>query len=75
MQQLDSIFCETLKATEKDLDDASSMETIPGWDSLSHMDLITEIESTFSIQLTGDEIADMRDLGSIRKIISQHVSI
>ena len=75
MQQLDKIFRETLRVSEKDLGDASSMETIPGWDSLSHMDLITEIESTYNIQLTGDEIADMRDLGAIRKIISEHLGV
>jgi acyl carrier protein len=40
-----------------------------GWDSLSHMQFITTLEGEFGFELTGDEIANMRSLGDVKKII------
>ena len=40
------------------------------WDSLSHMFFITKLEETYSIELTGDEIADMQTIGDIKRIIT-----
>ena len=36
---------------------------------MNHMILITQIESEFNIQLTGDEIADLQTVGCINKLI------
>ena len=33
---------------------------ISSWDSMSHMMLIARVEEAFSIEFTGDEIADFR---------------
>jgi acyl carrier protein len=44
-------------------------EEVPKWDSLTHMDLITSIEKTFSIQLTLNDIVLMTSLDSIRAIV------
>ncbi|MFW5857311.1 MAG: acyl carrier protein [Planctomycetota bacterium] len=55
-----------------DLADDATMADVPSWDSLTHMDLIARLESTYSIELTGDEIADMQSVGAIRAILARH---
>ncbi len=40
------------------------------WDSLSFMFFITKMEGVYGIELTGDEISDMRTIGDIKKIIA-----
>jgi acyl carrier protein len=34
--------------------------------------LITQVEDTFQVQFNGDEIADMRTLGDVRKAVLAH---
>lgn len=52
--------------------DELDFESIDTWDSLSHMQLITVLEDTYRIQLTGDQIADMRSVGAVRSVIRAH---
>jgi acyl carrier protein len=44
-----------------------------GWDSVGHMELIAAIETTFGISLDGDEIFEMADYGSVRRILESRV--
>ena len=43
---------------------------IKTWDSMSHMWLIARLEEVFSVEFTGDEIADFRSVGDIRRALS-----
>ena len=47
----------------------SNLKEFSNWDSMNHMILITQIESEFDIQFTGDEIADLKTVGCILNII------
>ena len=49
------------------------MEDIGNWDSLTHMDLIASLEETFSIQLSMDEIMEMKDIKVIKRIIGERI--
>ena len=42
--------------------DASKVEA---WDSLNHITLIVEIEQQFGVELTTDELADLRNVGDM----------
>lgn len=55
----------------QELPDSAGMADVQGWDSLTHMDLIAQIEETYSLELTGDEIAEMQSIGSIREILAR----
>jgi acyl carrier protein len=57
---------------ERILDDLA-MTDLPSWDSLSHMNLILEIERQYDVQLSGDEIADMQSVPRILEILSRHL--
>lgn len=45
------------------------MEDTDAWDSLAHMDVILTIEQHYSINLEGDEIADMQSIQTIANIL------
>ena len=47
----------------------SNLKDFSNWDSMNHMILITQIESEFDIQFTGDEIADLKTVSCILNII------
>lgn len=48
----------------------SNLKDFSNWDSMNHMILITQIESEFDIQFTGDEIADLKTVGCILNLIN-----
>ena len=47
----------------------SILKDFSNWDSMNHMILITQIESEFDIQFTGDQIADLKTVGCILNLV------
>lgn len=50
----------------------SSPDTVPGWDSLAHLALVTELEREFNVQLTPDEVMSMVNVRIIAEILESH---
>jgi acyl carrier protein len=55
--------------------DRMSFEDIPGWDSVGHMNLVTELESQFGISLDMDEIVGLDSVGAVRAIVAGKISV
>lgn len=70
--ELKKILSSTFKVRESELADSATINDIPGWDSMSHMDLVLNLENTFSIKLDGDEIADMQSVKAIFETLKKH---
>jgi acyl carrier protein len=68
--KLSKIIKESFNANTADLNDDTKLVSLPEWDSMAHMFFITKLEEEYEIELTGDEIAEMQTLGSIKAIIS-----
>jgi acyl carrier protein len=49
--------------------DDMGFDDIPGWDSVGHMNLITELESRFGITLDMDEIIGLSSVGAVRALV------
>ncbi|XSZ47742.1 acyl carrier protein [Francisella noatunensis] len=67
MKELEKILCQVFRLKKDEVKDELTMNDIQVWDSLTHMDIITCIEEELSIQLTIDDIMNMRDIGAIKK--------
>jgi acyl carrier protein len=48
----------------------TSAGDIPGWDSLGHLSLTTQLEQTFGITFDVDELMEMENVREIVRIIS-----
>ncbi|MGO9114290.1 MAG: acyl carrier protein [Thermoguttaceae bacterium] len=51
--------------------DPMSFEEVPGWDSIGHMNLVTELESRFGISFDMDEIVGLDSVGAVRAIVAR----
>lgn len=71
MDALIVLFAECLKVPADSLDENSSPDTVPQWDSLAAMDLVTAIEERFQIKLSTREIMSMRTLGIARGVLKR----
>jgi acyl carrier protein len=47
----------------------STPESIESWDSIQHLNLAITLEERFNVQLSPEEIEQMRDIGQIAKMI------
>jgi acyl carrier protein len=43
-----------------------------GWDSTAHMALVAEIETTFDIMLSSEEVIDLSSFDKAREIVTRH---
>jgi acyl carrier protein len=49
----------------------SSPETVPSWDSLSHMNLVLALEDAFDVMFPEGDIAEMNDVRTILEKLKQ----
>lgn len=66
-EKLDGILKEMFG--DKEYLDSFTANEIAGWDSLTHLDLVTRMEETFTIRFEVDEITEMTTIGAIRQIL------
>jgi acyl carrier protein len=52
--------------------DSLSRKDNEDWDSMTHLIIISEIEQTFEIILSDDDIADMNSVADIQSIIGKY---
>jgi acyl carrier protein len=68
--KLTKILKESFNANEVELTDDKELMTFSEWDSMAHMFFITKLEEEYAIELTGDEISEMKTVGNIKVIIT-----
>jgi acyl carrier protein len=74
LEKIDTIISQVLEIRPGDLKDEISMDNYGTWDSLRNMDLIVELENTFSFQFTFDEISEMTSVGKVREIVGKKLN-
>jgi acyl carrier protein len=70
-EKLISAFSVSLMITEDKILDGLSYQSIPEWDSVSHMVLITEIEDSFDISLDTEDVIDLSSVLKAKEILSK----
>lgn len=56
---------------DENIDSNCSQSTCELWDSLRHLNLIVEIESEFDVEFEPEEIAQMKNINIIIKILKE----
>lgn len=67
--QLFNIIGKVLGVDPTTLSDESDAQNTPKWDSLRHIEVIFAVESAFHVRFTMPEIANLRKLGDIRRLL------
>lgn len=75
MEKINDIIVKIFKISPEDAAKNLGMADVAKWDSLTHMDLIVEIENSFSVQFSGDDIAEMTTFDAIRTITQKYLSL
>jgi acyl carrier protein len=66
---LKEIFVKELGLKPDDFQDDLTYNSIPEWDSASHMSMILAVEEKFDLALESDDIVSMTSVGKILTIL------
>jgi acyl carrier protein len=69
-EKITPVFRKVLNEASLEITDQLSASDVDNWDSLSHMLLISEIESTFNIKFKLKELNKMKNVGDLISFIS-----
>ncbi len=69
MEEIRKILEEIFRINGTIITPETKMEDIDSWDSLTHMEMIAELEDTFAIEFTADEIMEMTMVGKIEETV------
>lgn len=69
LEKMNSILNTILKKDSIQLTETTTAQDVDGWDSLTHMLIINDIEEAFSLQFSFREIAKFKNVGDICRAI------
>ena len=71
-QKLREIFAESLGIEVSQVTDDLTYNSIPEWDSIAHMALISEIDDQFDTMLDTDDVLDMSTFAKAKEILAKY---
>lgn len=74
LKELDVIFCRVLDKKGVNLTLSTTAKDVDGWDSLTNMQLISEIEKHFELKFKLREIIKLKDVGDLVNTIVSKTS-
>lgn len=74
LDTLNQIFCTVFDDEDIKISLQMTANDIDGWDSLSHVNLITAVESHFKIRFTQKELLTLKNVGDLYKTISAKIA-
>ena len=75
IERLLPLFREVLNDDRVTIGPRSNADTIPGYDSLAHIDIISAIEQEFGIAFEFAEIVELNDVGDMIALIARKVAV
>ena len=73
LEILQEVF-KTAFSSDVKINDNTSKENLPEWDSINHLNLIVELEDRFSIQFSPNEIESMKSVVTLQEIIQRKLN-
>lgn len=72
MKRLKAILSKVLDVDEDRITDNMSPEDIEAWDSFNALMLVSELESTFKVKFTMEEVTAVRCVKDIKESLKKH---
>ena len=74
LERLNQIFCAVFDDDDIKLAPAMTANDVDGWDSLSHVNLIVAVESTFKITFSQKELLTFKNVGGLLDSIRSKIT-
>ena len=72
--RLKKIVLHELDLEDFDFHDNTVANMVPGWDSLTHIQIIVAVEKNYKIKFKGIEILKIQNMGELQSLIDSKLS-
>ena len=72
MNKLRKILSRILEIKESEINDKTSPDNTPTWDSYNGLMIASELEEAFSLKFTMDEVTKVKNVKDIKKVLAKH---
>lgn len=69
--QLTAVFRKVFNDEAINITRETTARDIQGWDSITHLDLITEVEQSFGVEITGFEVMRLKNVGDLIDLLEE----
>lgn len=70
-QKLRTTAASVLGLSEAQINDDTSPDTVPAWDSVTHLNLVMAIEEAFGVSFSPEETMEMTSVKLIRLLLEE----
>lgn len=71
-QKLRNSFALALDIQVEGITDELAYQSIPEWDSITHMILISQLEESFNVSIDTDDVIDLSSVAKAREILTKY---
>lgn len=68
-KRLKGIFAKVFLIDEYEINDKLSKKDVEDWDSMGHLMLINEVESTFGVFIDDEDVKKIKTVGDIKEVL------
>ena len=72
-KKLNGVFCDVFDDPDIRVNDSTTAADIDGWESLTHITLISSIEDAFDISFSMKEVVKMKNVGEMVDRIEEKI--
>ena len=72
-QELTKIFRNTFEEPEVEVQEEMTAKDVKGWNSVTHIDMLCEVEDRFGVRFNTSEIAGLGNVGELVVIIESRL--
>ncbi|WP_337866671.1 acyl carrier protein [Ignavibacterium sp.] len=73
-ERLKQVILKELKLDSFNFEENTTADQVPGWDSLSHLNVILAVEKEFNIRFKPYELLKLKNIGELQKLIDEKLS-
>jgi acyl carrier protein len=73
IEKINEIFSDIMGIPKSELNDTITYNSHPAWDSLKHLQLISELETTFDIEFDMDDVIAMENFGLVKELTAKYL--
>lgn len=66
---LTDVFRDVFQDDDIEIDDTTTAEDIPAWDSLSNIQMVVAAEKALKLRLTASQVSNLKDVGDLVTVI------
>jgi acyl carrier protein len=67
--ELKQTILAVLRLDDWDIQDGTSADQVPGWDSLSHVNVIIAVEDRFGVRFNSREVLSLKKIGDLQSLV------